>query len=79
MLDEPTDLFLRTDSWGKGIAWINNFCLGRYWRRGPQHTLYIPGTALRPGYNELVVLELDTLQDATARFVSAPLLGPTEL
>jgi beta-galactosidase len=78
-VDEPTDLFLRTDAWGKGIAWINGFCLGRYWRRGPQETLYIPGPALRPGPNQLVVLELDTLRTTTARFVPTPSLGPVEL
>ncbi|GAB3921075.1 beta-galactosidase [Kribbella albertanoniae] len=78
-IEEPTDLFLRTDAWGKGFAWINGFCLGRYWRRGPQHTLYIPGPALRAGTNELVVLELDTLADTTARFTPTAELGPTEL
>ena len=78
-VEETTDLFLRTDAWGKGLAWINGFCLGRYWRRGPQETLYVPGPVLRPGANELVVLELDTLQETTARFVSSPALGPLEL
>ncbi|MEU0096464.1 beta-galactosidase family protein [Kribbella sp. NPDC006257] len=78
-VEEPTDLFLRTDAWGKGLAWINGFCLGRYWRRGPQETLYIPGPVLRPGPNDLVVLELDTLQPPTARLVPSPALGPPEL
>ncbi len=78
-LDDPADLFLRTDAWGKGFAWINGFCLGRYWHRGPQHTLYVPAPVLRSGANELVVLELDTLADPTAHFTSTPDLGPLEL
>ena len=76
---EPhVDLFLDTSAWGKGIAWVNGFCLGRYWRRGPQRTLFVPGPVLRPGRNELVVLELDVLADPTARFVAGPSLGPLE-
>jgi beta-galactosidase len=76
---EPVDHFLSTVAWGKGIAWVNGFCLGRYWRRGPQETLYVPGPVLRPGRNELVVLELDVMADPVAHFVSGPSLGPTEL
>ncbi|WP_433019857.1 glycoside hydrolase family 35 protein [Kribbella sp. CA-294648] len=78
-LGEARDLFLRTNAWGKGIAWVNGFCLGRYWRRGPQETLFVPGPAVRAGNNELVVLELDTLPDRVARFVSGASLGPLEL
>lgn len=52
------DTFLRFDGWNKGIAWINGFNLGRYWKAGPQRTLYIPGPLLRKGRNEIVLLEL---------------------
>lgn len=75
---EATDLFLDTGEWGKGVAWINGFCLGRYWRRGPQQTLFVPGPVLRAEGNELVVLELDVMIDPTARFVAHPSLGPVE-
>jgi beta-galactosidase len=77
-LAEPEDLFLDTSRWGKGFAWINGFALGRYWRRGPQQTLYIPGPATRAGGNELVVLELEVLGDPAVRFVPGLVLGPTE-
>ena len=73
-----TGLFLDTSQWGKGIAWVNGFCLGRYWRRGPQHTLYVPGPVVREDGNELVVLELEVMPDPTARFVAGPSLGPLE-
>jgi beta-galactosidase len=76
---EPVDHFLSTVAWGKGLAWVNGFCLGRYWRRGPQETLYIPGPVLRPGRNDLVVLELDVMVDPVAHFVAGLALGPIEL
>ncbi|MDT7797782.1 MAG: beta-galactosidase [Actinomycetota bacterium] len=74
----PVDLFLDTGEWGKGMAWFNGFPLGRYWRRGPQRTLYVPRPVVRAGANELTVLELDTVLDPAARFVPRPLLGHTE-
>ncbi|MEU4767305.1 glycoside hydrolase family 35 protein [Actinosynnema sp. NPDC023794] len=77
-LDRPTDLHLDTGGWGRGVVWVNGFCLGRYWSRGPQRTLYVPGPVLRAEGNELAVLELAALTDPTARFVPEPLLGHTE-
>ena len=77
-VDASADLFLDTGEWGKGLVWFNGFCLGRYWRRGPQRTLYVPRPVVRAGANDLVVLELDTMLDPAARFVPRPLLGHTE-
>ena len=79
IVDRSADLFLHTEDWGKGIAWVNGFCLGRYWRRGPQRTLYVPGPVVRAGRNELVVLELDVMTDPVAQFGPGPSLGPVEL
>jgi beta-galactosidase len=76
--DAHVDLFLDTADWGKGIAWVNGFCLGRYWRRGPQRTLFVPGPVVRAGRNDLVVLELDVTAEPAARFVSGLSLGPLE-
>ena len=74
-LDEPADLFLDTRGWGKGYAWVNGFFLGRYWRRGPQRTLYVPAPVTRAGRNTVVVVELEAMTDAAARFVARPDLG----
>ena len=76
-LDEPADLFLDTTGWGKGMAWVNGWPLGRYWSRGPQRTLYVPAPATRSGHNDLVVLELG-IAAPLARFVDRPDLGHTE-
>ncbi|MGO4594752.1 beta-galactosidase family protein [Leifsonia sp. 2TAF2] len=78
-LDEPGVLFLDTTSWGKGVAWINGFNLGRYWTRGPQETLFVPRGVLQPGRNELIVLELESAAEAVAAFVPEPRLGHTEV
>lgn len=77
-LEAQSDLFLDTSGWGKGIAWVNGFCLGRYWRRGPQQTLVVPGPLTRAGSNELVVLEFEVLASPNASFVGALDLGHTE-
>jgi beta-galactosidase len=74
-LAASADLFLDTRGWGKGYAWVNGFFLGRYWRRGPQRTLYVPGPVTRAGENKVVVVELEAMTDAHARFVARPDLG----
>jgi beta-galactosidase len=76
--DASRDLFLDTSSWGKGVAWINGFPLGRYWQRGPQETLYIPAPTLVDGRNEIVLFELSAVSDPCVRFVAGPELGHTE-
>ncbi|MFF2053232.1 beta-galactosidase family protein [Leifsonia sp. NPDC058194] len=77
-VEEPGTLFLDTTGFGKGVAWINGFNLGRYWTRGPQETLHVPGPVVRAGRNELVILELESAADATAEFVAEPRLGHTD-
>ena len=51
------DTFLDMRPWGKGVAWVNGHCLGRFWNIGPVQTLYVPGPWLRSGANELVILD----------------------
>ncbi|PVE91512.1 beta-galactosidase family protein [Microbacterium sp. TPD7012] len=77
-LEEPSDLFLETSAWSKGYAFLNGFFLGRYWRNGPQRTLYVPAPATRSGANRLIVLELEHLVAPRASFVGALSLGDTE-
>ncbi|PPL15452.1 glycoside hydrolase family 35 protein [Microterricola pindariensis] len=75
---ELGDLHLDTNGWGKGVAWLNGFNLGRYWSRGPQRTLYVPAPVLRAGRNEIVIFETAGAVSATARFVARPDLGSDE-
>ncbi|MFG2456062.1 beta-galactosidase [Streptomyces sp. NPDC048523] len=75
-VDSPADTFLSLPGWTKGQAWVNGFHLGRYWNRGPQHTLYVPAPVLRSGTNELVLLELHATTGTRARLTDTPDLGP---
>ncbi|WP_405452005.1 glycoside hydrolase family 35 protein [Streptomyces erythrochromogenes] len=78
-VDRTADTFLHLDGWTKGNVWINGFALGRYWSRGPQRSLYVPGPVLRTGLNEVVVLELHAPgREHTVAFRDAPDLGPVE-
>ncbi|MEU8465684.1 beta-galactosidase [Streptomyces sp. NPDC029003] len=77
-VSRTADTFLHLDGWTKGSAWVNDFALGRYWSRGPQRSLYVPGPVLRTGANEVVVLELHAPGRGRAvDFRGAPDLGPT--
>jgi beta-galactosidase len=77
-LAAPTDLFLDTSRWGKGVAWVNGFNLGRYWSRGPQRTLYVPRTVVYPGTNTVPILELEAARSTVISFVAQPSLGHRE-
>lgn len=55
-LDQPGDTFIDMRAWGKGVIFINGKHIGRYWKVGPQQTLYIPGVWLRKGENKIVIL-----------------------
>ena len=72
------DTFLSTMGWTKGVVWINGFCLGRYWSRGPQATLYVPGPLLRKYGNTITVLELQAASHSSVSFVASHDLGHTE-
>ncbi|CAG0887732.1 unnamed protein product [Darwinula stevensoni] len=77
---EPQDSFLQFDGWTRGIAWVNGFNLGRYWPvMGPQLTLYVPKSALRP-LNEVILFELEGSpceqdDECKVQFVDSPILN----
>lgn len=56
-LDETGDTFIDMEDWGKGIVFVNGYNLGRYWKVGPQQTLYLPGVWLKKGENRIVIFE----------------------
>lgn len=53
------DTYLDMRGWGKGNVWINGHNLGRYWRIGPQQSIFLPAGWLREGLNEIIVLDLE--------------------
>lgn len=68
------DTYLDTIGWGKGIAFVNGFNLGRYWPViGPQITLYVPKDLLVFGTNQIVLIELQKAPDnGTVVFTDTP-------
>lgn len=68
------DTYLDTTGWGKGIAFVNGFNLGRYWPViGPQITLYVPKDLLVFGTNKIVLIELQKAPDnGTVYFTDTP-------
>jgi beta-galactosidase len=53
------DTFLDMRGWGKGYVWVNGHNLGRYWRIGPQQSLFVPSLWLKKGNNQVIVLDLE--------------------
>jgi len=53
------DTFLDMRGWGKGYVWVNGHNLGRYWKIGPQQCLFLPGSWLKKGINQVGVLDLE--------------------
>jgi beta-galactosidase len=52
------DTYVDLSQWTKGVVWVNGYNLGRYWAIGPQYRLYCPGSWLRRGRNEILLLDL---------------------
>jgi beta-galactosidase len=77
---ETGDTFIDMEDWGKGIIFINGINIGRYWKVGPQQTLYIPGVWLKKGNNEIVIFEQQNdKQHSTVSTVKVPVLQKLNL
>ena len=57
-INKPADTFLSFEKWGKGLVYVNGHGIGRIWEIGPQQTLYVPGTWLKKGENEVLVFDI---------------------
>lgn len=69
------DVFLNMKDWGKGIVFVNGINIGRYWKIGPQQTLYLPGCWLKKGVNSIVVLDqLNDKKQTEITSVTTPVL-----
>lgn len=70
----PGDTFLDMRPWGKGVAWVNGHCLGRFWNIGPTATMYVPAPWLKQGRNEVVILDLLGPEKAVVAALNHPIL-----
>lgn len=73
-LDQVGDVFLDMQTWGKGMVWVNGKAMGRFWKIGPQQTLFMPGCWLKKGKNEIIVLDLLGPEKATVSGLKKPIL-----
>ena len=78
-LSKVGDTFIDMSSWGKGFVWVNGHCLGRFWKIGPQQTLYCPGCWLKKGQNEIIVMDILGPTEAKTAGLSTPILDVLNL
>jgi beta-galactosidase len=57
-LQEIGDTYLNMANWKKGYVFVNGINIGRYWNRGPQQKVFVPGVWLKKGANDIVVFDL---------------------
>lgn len=57
--EKGKDCFVDMKGFRKGFVTVNGHNLGRYWKIGPQRTLYLPAPFLKEGQNEIVVAEFE--------------------
>jgi beta-galactosidase len=57
-VDKLGGTFLDMRNWSMGAVWVNGHNLGRFWDRGGLRSLFLPRQWLKPGRNEIIVLEL---------------------
>ena len=63
------------ESGGTGSVLVNGVNIGRYWKVGPQQTLYIPGVWLKKGENKIVIFEqLNETPQTEVKTVKTPVL-----
>ena len=68
------DCYVHLDGFTKGFVFVNGFNLGRYWKIGPQKSLYIPNAILKE-HNEIVVVELEKYKNAVVEITDKHDLG----
>jgi beta-galactosidase len=73
-VDKTGDTFLDVSTWGKGMVWVNGYNIGRFWKIGPQQTLYMPGAWLKKGKNEIIVLDVDAPKETKVAGLREPIL-----
>lgn len=78
-INKVGDTFLNMERWGKGQVYVNGHALGRFWRIGPQQTLYLPGCWLKRGKNEIIVLDVVGTDDPTLWGQDRPELDKLQL
>ena len=72
-LEEVADTFIDCSAYGKGVVLVNGFNLGRYWSKGPIHSLYCPKDFLKVGSNQIVIFETEGVELTAVTFSETPI------
>lgn len=72
-LTDVEDTFIDCSAYGKGCVFVNGINLGRYWDKGPVHSLYCPKEFLTKGDNEIVIFETEGIAIDFLTFLDHPL------
>ena len=73
VLDEVEDSFIDLSNFGKGVVFVNQVNIGRFWEVGPTLSLYIPKGLLKEGNNEIVIFETEGTFQPEIQLVKKPL------
>lgn len=73
-LDELADTYLDMTGFGKGVVFVNNVNIGRFWEKGPILYLYIPKGYLKKGANEIIVFETEGKYREKIHFSQRPVI-----
>jgi beta-galactosidase len=60
-IDDPADTFFNGSGFDCALVFLNGVRIGRYWKVGPELTLYVRAQFLKKGTNELVVFETGSI------------------
>ena len=73
-LKKAGDTFINLETWGKGQVYVNGHAIGRFWKIGPQQTLYMPGCWLKKGENEIIVQDIVGPQETVVEGLEKPII-----
>ena len=71
-IDDLEDTYLNLTGFGKGVVFINQQNIGRFWEKGPHLSLYVPKGYLKKGENEIVVFETEGRYRENVTFSQEP-------
>ena len=71
-IDDLEDTYLNMTGFGKGVVFINQHNIGRFWEKGPHLSLYVPKGYLKKGENEIVVFETEGRYRENVTFSQEP-------
>ncbi|WP_438832361.1 beta-galactosidase [Streptococcus pluranimalium] len=74
----PKDTYLNLSHFGKGVAFINGYHLGRFWQVGPTLSLYLPASFMKKGRNVITIFETEGVYQTQLSLTHKPLYKEIE-